>query len=388
MRLFFAQAQLGLLTSFLHIFAVLALGLSWMLVLWQLGPRARDTEQFRFWLRVFALTAYCALGLGLMTMIHTGLVLPLAVKRMGNVLGPLLLATVLTVFLIKSTAFGVVLYSRHRVTSWVFGLCLLMTAIGLTAVVCGMAIIESWMRNPAGAIFLDGQFRVHDWLEVIANPQLPLQASYLGLAGVLMLSSALISSWALQARLSQASSEPSGLVRAAAWSSLFATFAVIPLGLQIVQQSGASASVLVTVLAGQFMQTPYEVAITYTARMFLFVWSLHVLVVLVALMQMYLGRSQSQPGFANRLVLIGAASAPMLCLILWWLIFLGKTTDMVVGQLPVADLLSEVQTQYLFLGLLICVALAGLFLAGWIRLTYQALADGVVTVHRPGVVLS
>lgn len=388
MRIFFAQAQLGLLTGFLHMFAVLTLGLSWLLVFWGIGSRARDSEQFRFWLRVFALTAYCALGLGLMTMIHTGLVLPLAVERMGNVLGPLLLAIVLAVFVIKSTTFGVVLYSRHRVTAWVFRLCLLMTALGLTAVVCGIAIMESWMRAPAGAILLDGQFRVHDWFEVIANPQLPMQLFYSGLAGVLILSSALTSAWALQSRLSHVPNAPPGLIRAAAWGGLFATLGVLPLIHQIVQQSGDSASELVTVLAGQFMQTPHELAMTYAARLLMLLCALHLLVLLVALARMYFTRSPEQPGFANRVVLVGAVSGPMICLALWWLLFLGKTTEMVVGQIPFADLVSQVQTQYLFLGLLICATLAGLFLAGWIRLTYQALVEGVVTVHRPGVVLS
>lgn len=244
------------------------------------------------------------------------------------------------------------------------------------------------MRAPAGAILLDGQFRVHDWLEVIANPQLPVQVFYLGLAGVLILSSALTSAWALQARLNHISSEPSGLIRAAAWAGLFATLGVLPLIHQIVQQSGDSASDLVTVLAGQFMQTPHELVMTHALRLLMLLCALHLLVLLVALARMYFTRSPAQPGFANRVVLVGAVSGPMICLALWWLLFLGKTTEMVVGQIPFADLVSQVQTQYLFLGLLICAALAGLFLTGWIRLTYQALVEGVVTVHRPGVVLS
>ena len=369
-------------------FAVLALGLSWMLVLWDVGSRARDSERFRFWLRVFALTAYCALGLGLMTMIHTGLVLPLAVERMGNVLGPLLLVIVLTAFVIKSTTFGVILYSRHRVTSWVFRLCLFMTALGLTAIVCGVAIMESWMRTPAGAILLDGQFRVHDWFEIIGNPQLPLQLVYVGLAAVLMLSSALSSAWALQSRLSHVSSAPSGWLRAAVWIGLLGTLAVLPLSQQIVSQPDSGTSVLVNILVGQFMQTPHEIAITYAARLLLLLWSLHLLVLAIALAQMYFMRSGMKPGLANRLVLLGSVSGPLICLVLWWLLFLGKKTDMVAGQIPFVDLVSQVQTQYLFLGLLICTTLAALFLAGWIRLTYQALAEGVVTVHRPGVVLS
>lgn len=388
MRLFFAQAQLGLLSGFLHAFAVLALGLIWMLFFWDLYARGKDSDAYRFWLRVFALTAYSALGLGMMTLVQSGLVLPLAIERMGNVLGPLLLGIVLTAFAIRSTTFGVMLYSRHRVTQSVFRISLFITAIGLSVVVMGISVLESWMRAPAGAALLDGQFRIFDWFEVTSNPQLPLQLAVVGLTTVLMLSSVVVSSWALQMRTAGDHGKPAGAIRLSVWVGLLCTLAVLPLGEYILAGVAGDVSTVIRLLAGEVHITAHEMAFVQVARALLVIWPLHLLALIVALSQMYAKQSQTQPGGLGRVSLLGAVSGPLMCLGLWLLLYLRKGPDMVVGELLFSDLLSPVATQYLFLGLLMSTVLVVVVMYGWMRLTYLALASGVVTVHRPKAVLS
>lgn len=388
MRLFFAQIQLGLLSGFLHAFAVLALGLIWMLFFWDLYARGKDSDAFRFWLRVFALTAYSALALGLVTLVQSGLVLPLAIERMGNVLGPLLLGVVLVTFAIRSTTFGVMLYSRHRVTQGVFRVSLFVTAIGLSVVVMGISVLESWMRAPAGAALLDGQFRILDWFEVISNPQLPLQLVVVGLTTVLMLSSVVVSSWALQMNTAGEAGKPAGAIRLSVWIGLLCTLAVLPLWEYILSGPSGDLSNVIRLLAGETDVEPHESAFVQVGRALLIIWPLHLLALLVALSQMYAGRPQPQPTGLGRVTLLGAISGPLMCLGLWLLLYLGKGADMVVGQLLFADLVTPVQTQYLFLGLLMSSVLVVVVMYGWMRLTYQALASGVVTVHRPKAVLS
>lgn len=386
MRLIFAQAQYGLLSSLLHTFAVLGLGLSWMLVIWDLSSRGQESDAFRFWLRVFALTAYCALSLGLMAMVQTGLVLPLAVERMGNVLGPLLLAIVLTAFVIKSTVFGVVLYSRHRVRPVMFRLALLMTAIGFTAVVTGLSVMESWLRAPAGAGLIDGQFRVYDWLGAIANPQLSMQAMLVAVTTVLMLSSVLASVWALQTRSETDINLPSPVVRLFVWLGLLCTLAVLPLSQQIIELSTGNAAAMVNVLAGEVVATPYQLAMTQFARALLLFWPVHLLVLIVTLSQMTSSSLAREPGeLASRVILLGSVTGPMTCFLLWWILYLGKGPDMVLGELPFVDLVTNVAPQYLLFGTILCFAMALMVVGGWMRLTYQALSFGVMTVHRPRV---
>ena len=388
MRLFFAQAQLGLLTGFLHLYAVLSLSLIWMLFSWDLYTRGRDSESFRFWLRVFALTAYSAMGLGLMTLVQNGLVLPLAVDRMGNVLGPLLLGVVLIAFAVRSTTFGVMLYSRHRVTPIVFRVSLFVTALGLTAIVLGMSVLESWMRAPSGAALLDGQFRIFDWFDVTDNAQLPLQLVVVGLTAGIMLSSALASGWLLQALTEGDTGKPASATRLLVWAGLLCTMGVLPLSEHILAGSTRSLSDIIEFLAGNTQTAAHQFVMLQVARALLVLWSLHVVILMVTLWHMYRCREPLQSGRLGRIGLLGSVSGPLLCLSIWWLLNLVKGPDMVVGQLLFADLINPVQTQYLFLGFVLTCVLITIVVYGWTRLTYQALASGVVTVHRPKALLS
>lgn len=395
MSLFFAQTQLGLLTSFLHMFAGLALGLSWMLVVYDRGGSARDSDSFRFWLRVFALTVYSTLALGLMTMVQTGLVLPQAPLQMGNVLGPLLLAVVFTAYVTKSTTFGVVLYSRHRVTKTVYRMSLFLTALGVTVVVAGLAIIDSWMRAPAGAILLDGQFRIHDWFEVVGNPQLTFQLLYVALTAVLMLSSVVVCAWAQRVRTGVVDAGFGQWARFLTILGVLVTLAVLPMAQQAVAQVFAQSADFPAILAGKLVASASQQAATQCARLLLLFWILHVMVMLLAVAQMFRRADQGRASeslvhraWVTKLLTVAAFTGPLVCLTLWWLIYLGKGPDMVVGALPMFDLLTQVPAQYLFLGVILSTAVVVLVFLGWFLLAYQALADGVTTVHRPGVVLS
>lgn len=392
MHLLFAQIQLGLLGSFLHVFAGLALALAWLAVIYERFRITRDSDSFRFWLRVFALSAYAALILGGLTMVQTGLVLPQAPARVGNVLGPLLLSIALVTYVVKSTTFGVVLYSRHRVTPWLYRMSLFVTALGITAVVFGLAVMDSWLRAPAGASFLDGQFRIHDWFEVIDNPQAPLQVMFTGLTAVLMLSSVQVGAWSLQARnIATIEIGHGRLTRLLAWIGLACSILALPLlqmGLDEIYQPVLGIQGL---LQGWDPQgSDLGQAATFCARVFLVVWVMHVLVMLIAISRMHMNAANPEqvPGWVLRVMSASAMTGPLVCLLIWWLFFLGKDSDFVAGVLPVADLVTHVSTNYLFVGVLSSVLVTGLVFLGWYRLAYQALAVGVTTVHRPGVMLS
>jgi len=175
--LILARLQFVASLSFFVIFLALSLSLAWFLLVFRLcagvGARREWMEAYRFWVRIFALALTLALASVVPVGFLFGMLWPTLMARIGNVLGPLLAFTVVTLFVFKSCFLGVMLYGQQRVSSKLHILSVAMVAVGLTVFVGWLVVIESWLHVPQGAMLFDGHYLVQDWREIFFNAAMP-----------------------------------------------------------------------------------------------------------------------------------------------------------------------------------------------------------------------
>ncbi|OXR50574.1 MULTISPECIES: cytochrome ubiquinol oxidase subunit I [unclassified Pusillimonas] len=184
--LWLSQLQFFFSLGFLGLFLLTQVGLAWVLVFFKLrargGVQSRYVAAYRFWVRVFALTAILVMAAGVPVLVQLGSVWPGLMGKMGNVAGPLMAAVIITTFVFKSCFLGAMLFGQRRMSDTLHTVMVVLVAIGLTLALAWAMVLMSWMQSPTGAEFSDGLYRVVDWYALIFNPFFP---SFLGLALVI-----------------------------------------------------------------------------------------------------------------------------------------------------------------------------------------------------------
>lgn len=163
--------------GFFVLFLAIALALAWALLLFKLQARQTGdpgwTAAYRLWVRVFALSFVLALAGCVPLLFQLGSLWPILMERVGNVLGPLIGFSVVTVFVLKSCFLGVMLFGQRRVSDLAHTLSVLMVALGLLLWVFWVAAMVSWTHTPAGAVLVEGRYVVVDWMQAVFNRSLP-----------------------------------------------------------------------------------------------------------------------------------------------------------------------------------------------------------------------
>lgn len=180
--LLLARTQFTASLSFLALFLSLAFALAWFLLFFKLRAHVTGspgwTAAYRFWVRFFALAFVLAFAAALPVLVQLGSLWPGLMEKIGNVAAPLLSFGVLSVFILKSCFLGVMLFGQRRVSNVVHTFAVFMVAMGLSAALFWMVVLQSWVQTPAGATLIDARYRVLDWGAIILNPSL---ASHLSL---------------------------------------------------------------------------------------------------------------------------------------------------------------------------------------------------------------
>ena len=175
--LWLAQIQFFSSLGFMLLFLVVELGLAWVLLYFKIRARGGDhaawTAAYRFWVRVFALAFILSFASSMPVLIQFGSLWPQLMDKIGNVAGPLLAAGILSTFIFKSCFLGAMLFGQRHLSENVHTAVVLMVGLGVAVSSFWLLALLSWMHTPAGALFIDGSYRVLDWASVLFNPALP-----------------------------------------------------------------------------------------------------------------------------------------------------------------------------------------------------------------------
>ncbi|WP_341667540.1 cytochrome ubiquinol oxidase subunit I [Alcaligenes sp. SDU_A2] len=184
-----SQAQFFLSLGFMLLFLALELGLSWVLFYFRVktfGSRHHAwMGAYRFWVRIFALAFILSFAASMPVLIQFGSVWPGLMEQVGDVVGPMLAASMLSLFIFKSCFLGVMLFAQRMLSNAVHTLVVFMVALGVTLTAFWLVAILAWMQVPTGVDVLEGHYVVVDWLAVLATPALPWYGGLL-LAGSLL----------------------------------------------------------------------------------------------------------------------------------------------------------------------------------------------------------
>ncbi|HUH88096.1 MAG TPA: cytochrome ubiquinol oxidase subunit I [Pusillimonas sp.] len=169
-----SQVQFLVSLGFMSLFLLIELGLAWILLFFKLAHHRTEgnawMQAYRFWVRVYALAAILALAGAVPVLIQLGSLWPGLFERIGDVSGPLLAAAMLTAFIVKSCFMSAMLFGQRRLTEVAHTAVVFMVASGTLLSIFWALALVGWMQTPTGTGFLNGEYYVVDWYQVVFNP--------------------------------------------------------------------------------------------------------------------------------------------------------------------------------------------------------------------------
>jgi cytochrome d ubiquinol oxidase subunit I len=181
-----SRLQFAFTISFHIIFPSLSIGLAaWLSVLEALRlatGRQVYRSLFEFWLKIFGVV----FGLGVVTGIVMGFQFGTNWSELsrisGPIQGPLLSYETFTAFYLEASFFGILLFGRSRVPSWLYMLSTVMVALGTTLSAFWIMANNSWMQVPVGYVMRNGVATPTDWSKILFNSVLWVRFPHMLLA--------------------------------------------------------------------------------------------------------------------------------------------------------------------------------------------------------------
>jgi cytochrome d ubiquinol oxidase subunit I len=181
-----ARIQFAVNITFHILFPTITIALAWLLLFFKLrfdaSGDSRWLENYRFWVKVFALSFALGVVSGVTMSFQFGTNWPGFMETVGNIAGPLLSYEILSAFFFEATFLAVMLFGYGRVPNWVHTLSTLVVAAGTTMSAFWIIALNSWMQTPAGFEMIDGQAHPTDWLQIIFNPSMPYRLAHMLIA--------------------------------------------------------------------------------------------------------------------------------------------------------------------------------------------------------------
>ncbi|MEO0341880.1 MAG: cytochrome ubiquinol oxidase subunit I [Pseudomonadota bacterium] len=181
-----SRIQFAANISFHILFPTITIALGWMLLFFKLRFNAtglqRWMENYKFWVKVFALTFALGVVSGITMSFQFGTNWPGFMETVGNVAGPLLAYEVLTAFFLEAVFLGIMLFGYARVPNWMHTMATFLVAFGTTMSAFWILVLNSWMHTPAGFELRDGIVYATNWWDIIFNPSMPYRLIHMLLA--------------------------------------------------------------------------------------------------------------------------------------------------------------------------------------------------------------
>jgi cytochrome d ubiquinol oxidase subunit I len=168
-----SRIQFAFTVSFHIIFPSFTIGLAaWLAVLegrWLMTGHPYYRQLFDFWLKIFGISFGMGVVSGIVMAFQFGTNWSVLAERAGPIQGPLLGYESFTAFMLEATFFGIMLFGRDRVPSWVYFLACCMVALGTTFSAFWILVNNSWMQVPIGYEEINGRFEPNDWWAILSH---------------------------------------------------------------------------------------------------------------------------------------------------------------------------------------------------------------------------
>ncbi len=368
--LFFGRIQFELTVALLYSFTALSIGLAFLLTVGFTAKRANqsqlNSETFRVWLRIFALALFSAFALGFLTVVEMSAVWPTLIERMGNVFGPLMFFAVVIFVVLKSTALDVMLFGKQRASVAQYRWAMWLVLLGLAMVAYFIIVFDSWTRQPAGTMMIDGRYRIYEWFELFAQPGALIQSLEFFLQSIYATVGLLLGFSAWQTKFRPLRDDHvKFLKRALKWGGV---------------------SLILHAVSMWFLYTnsllPYKLDVN---RVYFLIWLSYCAVLFLWFFIAYLSLKKYVGQLKPRSVLIFAAPVGMMIPALAWLTGSDFRSEFaVMNAVKAADVITSTPFTWLAFGLILLLIFSTLIIYGFVRLSGYAMTQGVVPVVKTG----
>ena len=333
-QLLLVQLQTIVAQIAFQVVAVLGLGLAWLTVVLGAGQIANAQS-------AFTRVASIARSLGLLWLIVLASAWPVLLERTGNVLGPLLLTTVVVLLITEA----VIYRAAQTLPTPLRRLAGVAVALAYSLALALVVLAESWMNMPTGAALVDGRFQVVQWTDLIET------AGFVEVyAATLLAALVLAAAWVQYGAAVTGEGCELGSARVRVPLTALAMAALVAL-LWLVAQTMPVSATFYSVLMGESGDS----AASLLVRLTLVLWLLTMAGLLVSLTDRQFQLSNRTLGGLMKMPIV---TAPLFWVLAWWQIN-GAAKHATVAGLPVADLVSTQPVWVLAIG---CLLVGGVVL--------------------------
>src|SRR6201981_1329730 len=187
--LLLSRIQFAFTITFHIIFPSFTIGLAAWLTVLEALRLATDRPVYRvifdFWLKIFGVAFGLGGVFGIVMAFQFGTNWSELSKMSGPIQGPLLMYETFTAFMLEATFFGVLIFGRSRVPTWLYLFSTAMVALGTTFSAFWIMVNNTWMQFPVGFVVENGAFVPNDWMRIIFNPVVWVRFTHMLLAAYL-----------------------------------------------------------------------------------------------------------------------------------------------------------------------------------------------------------
>ncbi len=162
--------------GFLSVFVAVLFASGWMLLFLKLAWHRTGQEAwigvYRYWVRVFALAMVVSVAVTIPLLIQVGTLWPALLMKIAGVAGPLACLAVLLAFACKLIFLNGMLYHKGKMKEGWHTASVLMSALGVTAIIYLMLALQSWMNAPQGTLKTESNMVVYDWTAILLHHEI------------------------------------------------------------------------------------------------------------------------------------------------------------------------------------------------------------------------
>ncbi len=181
-----SRLQFAYTTLFHMLFPLLSVGLSAFLVVTEaLWLRTREIAWYhhcRFWGRLLLLNFAVGVASGLVLEFQFGTNWARFSAATGGFFGDILGFEATMAFMLEAAFIGLMMFAWNRISGRAHLLATVMVAFGASLSAFWIMVANSWMQTPAGGEMRGGIYVVRNYLQAIANPNMPWGTSHMWVA--------------------------------------------------------------------------------------------------------------------------------------------------------------------------------------------------------------
>ncbi len=185
---YLSRLQFAFTTMFHILWPVHIIGVGLFLfvveALWLVTKDEDYYRHARFWARLFLLNVAIGVVTGIPLEFEFGTNWSRFAQSAGDFFGNMLGFEAAMAFMLEASFLGIMLFGWQRVSPGMHLFATGMVAFGATLSAFWIMVGNSWMQTPAGGVFENGRFVVHDYLGAIFNPNTPWGVSHMWFAAI------------------------------------------------------------------------------------------------------------------------------------------------------------------------------------------------------------